>query len=81
MRDPRRARLRAWAAAILPRLASACRKPDHADRRDPRRAISRAQFLKTIFLVFATVFTLVYTLDFVELMRRAGDARRRHRRH
>jgi lipopolysaccharide export system permease protein len=32
------------------------------------------QFLKTIFLVFATVFTLVYTLDFVELMRRAGDA-------
>ncbi|MBF9232265.1 LPS export ABC transporter permease LptG [Microvirga alba] len=32
------------------------------------------QFLKTIFLVFATVFTLVYTLDLVELMRRAGDA-------
>ncbi len=32
------------------------------------------QFLKTIFLVFATVFSLVYTLDFVELMRRAGDA-------
>jgi lipopolysaccharide export system permease protein len=32
------------------------------------------QFLKTIFLVFATVFALVYTLDFVELMRRAGDA-------
>jgi lipopolysaccharide export system permease protein len=32
------------------------------------------QFLKTIFLVFTTVFTLVYTLDFVELMRRAGDA-------
>lgn len=32
------------------------------------------QFLKTISLVFATVFTLVYTLDFVELMRRAGDA-------
>jgi lipopolysaccharide export system permease protein len=32
------------------------------------------QFVKTIFLVFATVFTLVYTLDFVELMRRAGDA-------
>jgi len=31
------------------------------------------QFLKTIFLVFATVFTLIYTLDFVELMRRAGD--------
>lgn len=32
------------------------------------------QFLKTIFLVFATVFALVYTLDFVELMRRAGDS-------
>ena len=32
------------------------------------------RFTKTIFLVFATVFTLVYTLDFVELMRRAGDA-------
>ncbi|WP_112662972.1 LPS export ABC transporter permease LptG [Microvirga flavescens] len=32
------------------------------------------QFLKTIFLVFGTVFALVYTLDFVELMRRAGDA-------
>ncbi|NBJ09838.1 LPS export ABC transporter permease LptG [Microvirga arsenatis] len=32
------------------------------------------QFVKTIFLVFATVFALVYTLDFVELMRRAGDA-------
>ncbi|WP_230531182.1 LPS export ABC transporter permease LptG [Microvirga roseola] len=31
------------------------------------------QFLKTIFMVFATVFALVYTLDFVELMRRAGD--------
>jgi lipopolysaccharide export system permease protein len=31
------------------------------------------QFLKTIFLVFATVFALVYTLDFVELMRRAGE--------
>ncbi len=31
-------------------------------------------FLKTIFVVFGTVFTLVYTLDFVELMRRAGDA-------
>jgi lipopolysaccharide export system permease protein len=29
--------------------------------------------MKTIFLVFATVFTLIYTLDFVELMRRAGD--------
>ncbi|NIX77080.1 LPS export ABC transporter permease LptG [Microvirga terricola] len=32
------------------------------------------QFLKTIFMVFATVFALVYTLDLVELMRRAGDA-------
>jgi lipopolysaccharide export system permease protein len=32
------------------------------------------QFLKTIFIVFGTVFALVYTLDFVELMRRAGDA-------
>jgi lipopolysaccharide export system permease protein len=32
------------------------------------------QFLKTIFMVFATVFALVYTLDFVELMRRAGDS-------
>jgi lipopolysaccharide export system permease protein len=32
------------------------------------------RFLKTILAVFATVFVLVYTLDFVELMRRAGDA-------
>lgn len=32
------------------------------------------QFIRTIFLVFATVFALVYTLDFVELMRRAGDS-------
>jgi lipopolysaccharide export system permease protein len=32
------------------------------------------RFLKTIALVFGTVFGLVYTLDFVELMRRAGDA-------
>jgi len=32
------------------------------------------QFVKTIFIVFATVFALVYTIDFVELMRRAGDA-------
>jgi lipopolysaccharide export system permease protein len=32
------------------------------------------KFLQTIFLVFGTVFVLVYTLDFVELMRRAGDA-------
>src|SRR5918998_4094780 len=31
-------------------------------------------FARTIFMVFGTVFTLVYTLDFVELMRRAGDA-------
>lgn len=32
------------------------------------------RFLKTILAVFATVFGLIYTLDFVELMRRAGDA-------
>jgi lipopolysaccharide export system permease protein len=32
------------------------------------------RFAKTILAVFATVFALVYTLDFVELMRRAGDA-------
>jgi len=32
------------------------------------------RFLRSILLVFATVFALVYTLDFVELMRRAGDA-------
>jgi lipopolysaccharide export system permease protein len=32
-----------------------------------------AKFLQSIFLVFGTVFVLVYTLDFVELMRRAGD--------
>ena len=32
-----------------------------------------AQFAKTILLVFATVFGLVFTLDFVELLRRAGD--------
>jgi lipopolysaccharide export system permease protein len=31
------------------------------------------KFLQSIFLVFGTVFVLVYTLDFVELMRRAGD--------
>jgi len=31
------------------------------------------QFLKAIFMVFATVFALAYTLDFVELMRRGGD--------
>lgn len=32
------------------------------------------RFAKTILAVFGTVFALVYTLDFVELMRRAGDA-------
>src|SRR5215218_2018364 len=32
------------------------------------------QFLRAILMVFGTVFALVYTLDFVELMRRAGDA-------
>ena len=32
------------------------------------------QFVKAILMVFGTVFTLVYTIDFVELMRRAGDA-------
>ncbi len=32
------------------------------------------RFLRTILAVFGTVFVLVYTLDFVELMRRAGDA-------
>lgn len=32
------------------------------------------RFTRTIFGVFLTVFALVYTLDFVELMRRAGDA-------
>jgi lipopolysaccharide export system permease protein len=31
------------------------------------------QFMKAILLVFCTVFTLVYTIDFIELMRRAGD--------
>jgi lipopolysaccharide export system permease protein len=31
------------------------------------------RFLKTILIVFATVFGLVFTLDLVELMRRAGD--------
>ncbi len=33
-----------------------------------------ARFAKTILVVFGTVFALVYTIDFVELMRRAGDA-------
>lgn len=37
------------------------------------RYISMA-FLRAILVVFVTVFALVYTLDFVELMRRAGDA-------
>jgi LPS export ABC transporter permease LptG len=32
------------------------------------------RFLRMIMLVFGTVFALVYTIDFVELMRRAGDA-------
>lgn len=32
------------------------------------------RFVRTILGVFITVFTLVYTLDFVELLRRAGDA-------
>jgi len=33
-----------------------------------------ARFLRTICGVFLTVFLLVYTLDFVEQMRQAGDA-------
>src|SRR4051795_9878304 len=32
------------------------------------------RFIQSIVAVFGTVFMLVYTLDFVELMRRAGDA-------
>ncbi|WP_375460147.1 LPS export ABC transporter permease LptG [uncultured Enterovirga sp.] len=32
-----------------------------------------SRFIRTILLVFATVFGLVFTLDFVELLRRAGD--------
>ncbi|MEN3930534.1 LPS export ABC transporter permease LptG [Microvirga sp. W0021] len=32
-----------------------------------------AKFFKVILAVFLTVFILVYTLDFVELMRRAGE--------
>ncbi|HEY8381073.1 MAG TPA: LPS export ABC transporter permease LptG [Microvirga sp.] len=32
------------------------------------------RFAKSILMVFGTVFALVYTIDFVELMRRAGDA-------
>src|SRR5918998_1878762 len=33
-----------------------------------------AQFARTILSVFATVFALVFLLDFIEQMRRAGDA-------
>jgi lipopolysaccharide export system permease protein len=33
-----------------------------------------AKFAQAILMVFGTVFALVYTIDFVELMRRAGDA-------
>jgi lipopolysaccharide export system permease protein len=32
------------------------------------------QFIKTILAVFGTVFALVFLLDFIEMMRRAGDA-------
>lgn len=32
------------------------------------------RFASSIFVVLATIFGLIYTLDFVELMRRAGDA-------
>ena len=32
------------------------------------------RFVRTVLGVFLTVFALVYTLDFVELLRRAGDA-------
>jgi lipopolysaccharide export system permease protein len=32
------------------------------------------QFARTILAVFATVFALVFMLDFIELMRRAGEA-------
>ena len=31
------------------------------------------RFLKTILLVFLTIFTLIFLIDFVELLRRAGD--------
>lgn len=31
------------------------------------------RFTRTMLAIFATVFALIYTLDFVELMRRAGD--------
>lgn len=33
-----------------------------------------ARFATTILAVFGTVFALVFTLDFIELLRRAGDA-------
>lgn len=33
-----------------------------------------ARFARTVLGVFVTVFALVYTLDFVELLRRAGEA-------
>jgi lipopolysaccharide export system permease protein len=32
------------------------------------------RFASSMLIVFATVFLLIYTIDFVELMRRAGDA-------
>ncbi len=32
-----------------------------------------AQFARTTLLVFGTIFTLIYVIDFVELMRRSGD--------
>jgi lipopolysaccharide export system permease protein len=32
------------------------------------------RFSSAMLIVFATVFVLIYTIDFVELMRRAGDA-------
>jgi lipopolysaccharide export system permease protein len=32
------------------------------------------RFTSAMLIVFATVFVLIYTIDFVELMRRAGDA-------
>jgi hypothetical protein len=31
-------------------------------------------FIRMIMMVFGTVFALVYTIDLVELLRRAGDA-------
>ncbi len=32
------------------------------------------RFVSAMLIVFLTIFALIYTLDFVELMRRAGDA-------